>query len=229
MKKILLSNTVSEKCELSLAKMGYDCIKLPLFDKLQPAVATHADMLLFFDGSAILTHADYYLQNKQLFDGLQTRIDTTDEQIFADYPNDVLFNAVLTKEGVLFSKETSTSKFIKKYAKSIINVKQGYTACSTCRVSEIGFITTDKGLYDAYTKNGIDALLVEKKCIYLPGYDCGFIGGASVVLEEGVCFFGNISEHTDYERISLFAEKHGKKVLSLSDEKLTDIGGAVVL
>ncbi len=229
MKKILVGNTVSEKCENTLKKMGYVIVKLPPFEKLQSCVASHADMLIFFDGNKIITHIDYYSINKKIFDSLGIEIQTTDEAVSNMYPKDILFNAVLTKNKVLFSKTASTSKYISNLAEKKVNVKQGYTACSTCRVTDNAFITTDKGLYDAYTANGIDALPVEKEGIDLPGYDCGFIGGASAVLDDFVCFFGDIKEHTDYIKINSFIEKHGKKAVSLSDEKLTDVGGAVVI
>jgi len=77
--------------------------------------------------------------------------------------------------------------------------------------------------------NGIDCILVSKDDIYLPGYDCGFIGGASVVLDDKVCFFGDVKKHRDYEKMLEFVRKYDKDVISLSDEKLTDIGGAVVV
>ena len=51
----------------------------------------------------------------------------------------------------------------------------------------------------------------------------------TVVLEDSVCFFGNIEEHRDYELIKKFIQECGKRIVSLSDEKLTDIGGAVVV
>ena len=209
--------------------MGYEVIKLPPFSRLAPGVSTHADMLMLFYKDTVVTHSAYYAENKNTFDLLGVKIVLSDEQMNAVYPFDILFNSVLTNEGVLFSNSKYTSEHIKNAAKRIVDVKQGYTACSTCRIDPAAFITSDIGLYRAYTENGIDSILVEKTGISLPGYDCGFIGGATVVLPEGVCFFGNAIMYPDFKKVSCFAEKYGKKIISLSDEKLTDIGGAVVL
>ena len=209
--------------------MGYTVIKMPSFERLPKAVSTHIDMLMFYDGEKIITHREYYEKNKSIFNSLNIETLTTDEYISNEYPNDILFNAVLTKDGFLFSKTNKTSKLIKDRAKVLVNVRQGYTSCSTCRVSDKAFITTDRGLYDAYIKNDIDSLFVESEGIFLPGYNCGFIGGASVTIEEFVCFFGDIRERKDYRKIRSFVEKYGKKVLSLSNEKLTDIGGGIVV
>lgn len=229
MSKILVGEGISEKCENVLAEMGYSVIKLPKFDRLQNGVASHADMLLFFYKGVLYTHREYYEKNREIFDLVDADVKTTDEPVSNEYPKDILFNAVLTCNNTLFSKSSSTSKMITVLADKKVNVRQGYTACSTCRIDDNNFITTDSGLYKAYIENGINSLLVEKADILLPEYDCGFIGGCSVVLEESVCFFGNIEEHRDYKSIKNFIEKCGKKVISLSDEKLIDIGGAVVV
>lgn len=229
MRKILVGGAISEKCLLKLNSMGYDVIKLPCFKRLQPQVAFHADMLVFYTGKELLTHEEYYLENKQLFDALEVPIILTSEKIGAEYPNDILLNSVLTSRGELFSKIENTSTYIKKNAAKLIDVKQGYTACSTCRVAERAFITSDKGLSEAFRKEGIDTLTVDKKGIELPGYDCGFIGGASVTVDNYLCFFGDLKVHPDYEAIRSFALKYGVEVVCLSDEILTDIGGGVVI
>ena len=96
-------------------------------------------------------------------------------------------------------------------------------------MSKNAFITSDEGLFKVYKSNGIDTILVTKNGINLPEYDCGFIGGASAVLGDFVCFFGAVSAHPDYEKIADFVSKHGKKIVELSDEILTDIGGCIAL
>ncbi len=228
-KTVLVGNNITNKCENSLIQMGYRIVRLPEYSYLPKPVSSHADMLLFYDGKKIITHKGYYYENKDLFDTLGIEIELSDEFMGDVYPNDILFNAVLTSAGQLFSKSEYTSSLIKEKSKKLINVKQGYTACSTCKVSQFDFITTDEGLCRIYKENGINSLLVSKNGIYLPGYDCGFIGGATVVLPEGVCFFGDASYHSDYDKILDFADKAGKKIISLSDEKIMDIGGAVVI
>ena len=209
--------------------MGYDVVTLPPFSKLQEGICCHTDMLLFYFGEKLYVHKEYYENNKTLFESLMVELVLSEENISKDYPNDVLFNAVLTSEKVLFARLDAVSEYIKNLAKKCVNVKQGYTACSTCKVADRAYITTDKGLFEAYKSVGIDVLLIEKTGIDLPGYDCGFIGGASAVLDEKICFFGQITKHQDYEKIAEFVSKYNKKIVELSDEKLTDIGGCVAL
>lgn len=228
-KKILLSSTVSDKCRASLEKMGYTVVKLAPFDRLQEPVSTHADMLLFYDGESIVTFKSYYMNNKSLFDGLGINVIFAEEEPTADYPHDILLNAVKTESGILFSNLGYTSQKVKERAKRHIQVKQGYTACSTCKITDNAFVTSDIGLYKAYTENGIDCLYVEKEGIALPGYDVGFIGGAACVIDGTLCFFGNAEDYPEYEKIRDFAKRYNIETLCLSDEKLTDVGGGVLL
>ena len=229
MRKIIVGNNISEKCKKALSDMSFEVVTLPSFDMLDKPVSSHADMLVFCVDGRIFTHGEYYSQNKELFDSLGVEICVIEERVESKYPKDILLNAVLSSEGVLFSKTEFTAKAVKAMAKELVNVKQGYTACSTCRVTEKAFITTDEGLSAKYREKGILSLTVTKEGISLSGYDCGFIGGASVVTQDAVCFFGKIEDHPDYEAIKDFVGLEGKKVISLSDEKLTDIGGAVII
>ncbi len=228
MKQILVGQNISRKCKDSLEQMGYKTVLLPPFSRLQKGVSTHADMLVFKGENGLFVHREYYGENKKLFDSLGVNIIKTDENISSDYPYDILFNAVVS--GVtLFSNTDYTSKLIKEETKTHIRVKQGYTACSTCRVTDRAFITADEGLYNAYKQNGIDVLMIEKGHIELPFYDYGFIGGASIRLENALCFFGKVEDHPSYEAITVFVKKYGVEICSLSDEKLMDIGSAVLI
>lgn len=229
MRKALLGGSASDECICSLERMGIEAIKLPSFSLLQPQVSDHADMLCFFYDKKLLMHRDYYNENKGLFDSLGINIILSDELIGSDYPYDVLFNAVLTDKGILFSNTDHTSALIRKMAEKTVRVKQGYTACSTCRVDAFSFITADNGLYKAYISNGIDCLLISQGEIAIKGYDHGFIGGASFTFDDKVCFFGDVTKHSDYSKIKEFVENRGKTVVCLSDEPLCDVGGGIML
>jgi hypothetical protein len=95
-------------------------------------------------------------------------------------------------------------------------------------VSENAVITADKNIARTAEAAGADALLISTapEKIRLDGYDYGFIGGASGMLEDTVYFTGDISSHPDAERIAEFCKAHKKKkMISLSKETLCDVGG----
>ena len=77
--------------------------------------------------------------------------------------------------------------------------------------------------------NGIDTLLVTNDCIQLKGYDCGFIGGCSFMLDkDSLALNGSLSCHPDGKRIKDFCMCHGVAFFEMSQGPLTDIGGGFV-
>ena len=91
-------------------------------------------------------------------------------------------------------------------------------------------ITSDEGIYKEVIKYGIDCLLIEKGHIDLFELNYGFIGGCSFLLSSNkLVFLGNIRNHPDYDKIVDFVESKNKKLVSLSDDKLLDLGSVIPL
>ena len=153
----------------------------------------------------------------------------TGESFGESYPRDVLFNG-FTLCGKLFCNEKGFSDVVADFARKngieVINVKQGYAKCSTLVLGDKGIITADVGIAEA-AKPFCKVLLIESGGIALPPYEYGFIGGASLVLENEVFFFGDLSGHKNHNEILSFIEDCGFSAISLSDEPLTDCGGGI--
>lgn len=209
-----------------IKKSGVQIRRLPPFSALDAPVASHPDMLLLpLDGKLIVPEK-YYTENRVLFDGVNVLC--AKETFSADYPHDVALNALETEKGI-FCLEKSASGRIKESGKKIINVAQGYTRCSCCKVNENALITADPSIAVAARDAGCDVLEVCSAGIRLPGYSYGFIGGCSGTADREILFFGKIEDHPDYPSIEEFIYSHGKKPVSLSGEPLTDYGGIVFI
>ena len=78
-------------------------------------------------------------------------------------------------------------------------------------------------------ENGIRVTLISKGGISLPPYDYGFIGGASGVVGRKIYFFGDLNSHPDSAVIRKAIEEEGFIPVSLSDERLRDLGGMILL
>ena len=231
MKTALCDKRISEGCIETLRGLGYTVICLPPWSRLSPPVASHPDMLLFPIGDRIIASSDYYSFAKNQIDELikrtNKRLVLTNETASADYPFDILFNALVLGNRI-YGKLSHLSRSVLRTAEELgyapSDTKQGYVKCSSLKVGERAVITADRGLADIFRKNGEDVLLISGGGILLPPYDYGFIGGASGLTDGEVLFCGDLRTHPDYDRITLFCEKHGKRVLSLSDEPLLDVG-----
>ena len=231
MKKYVISDIrIPKKAEEALKSRSFEVIKLPPFKKLDPAVASHPDMLMFL-GDKILCHKDYYLDNSTLIDNIShlsgLYIELSDESIEKNYPNDILFNALPLGQYV-FCKESAISRLVKDHASrnglTVVNTRQGYARCSVCKISEGAVISSDASLLSAIAAKGFDTLCISEGSVRLEPYDHGFIGGASGAFGDEVFFCGKLDLHPDAEKIKEFCKKHQKNAVSLSDEEMVDVG-----
>ena len=207
-----------------------ETVELPPFSALDERVASHPDMLVFSAHGKLFTCKGYYAEAKVAIDkiishaGLELVL--TDDVLASEYPYDVKFN-LFAFNGGFVGNLPYVSEEIKRYLESkkipCLSVKQGYTKCSSV-VLDNAVISADKGICDAVTSLGGDALKISSGGVLLSGYSEGFLGGASGVYEKTVFFCGDIQKHQDYDRIYEFCSACGYETVSLSDEPLYDVG-----
>ncbi len=157
-------------------------------------------------------------------------ISALEDELTPGYPQETAFNA-LVMQNKLFCRTASASPRLLDAARalgmSVIPVKQGYAACSVCRVSDNAAITADSGMAAALEGAGIDVLRIRPGHILLPGYDTGFIGGASALLDGRLIFFGNAAGHPDWRQMEQFIAARGIEYKIFPTLPLTDLGGLV--
>ena len=169
---------------------------------------------------------------KRLLENKDYNIILCKNNIDGKYPHCVALNCLYIS-GKLYGREEAIDVSVKNYCKGngieIVDVKQGYTRCSTAVIGKNSAITADSTIYNALTKNGIDVLKIDSGSIRLDGYDYGFIGGACTMIDDGtVAFFGDIKTHPNFRKIERFCIIHNVKIINLAENKpLTDVGGAV--
>lgn len=228
----VLSSQAPQKCIDKLRSIGFTPLLLPPFERLSPPVSTHADMLFFSYNDYIITHKEYRKVAKSVFEVLEgscnIHIIESDDNVGANYPFDIAYNAIVINN-TLFSYTNHTSGEILKFAGaqgiSSSMVKQGYTACSTLKLSDSHVITADPSLAQKYRQYGIKVTQTSSGSIVLPPYDYGFIGGASGVFEDTVFFAGDIGKLADGNAVLKAISECAMNFVSLSEEMLCDIGG----
>ncbi len=211
-------------------KTNIDVISLPPYDKLDTPVSTHADMLVSIIDDNIFVYNEYYEANKSLFSSLDEKYKIVKVKKACDkkYPNDIALN-VLIIGNKIFCNIKNTAKEILEYAEKngyeLINISQGYSACSTLVIGDKSAITADKGVYKALLKENIKTLLITNDTIKLQGYNCGFIGGCGGAYNKKVIFFGEIENHPDFDKINDFLSGENCTYISVSNGDVYDFGG----
>jgi len=153
-------------------------------------------------------------------------------KLSAKYPFDIAYNVIATDK-YLIGNLNYVDEVIIKIAKSkkliFINVKQGYTRCSTIVIENDIFISSDIGIYNELKKNNIHVYYVKADDIILSDRYTGFLGGTCFYYNNEVIFFGNISKNNFYRKIKTILDSNKIKFTNVSDTKLIDYGSAIEL
>ena len=233
----IVDSRIDAVAERKLTLLGYKVITMPPFSRLSEAVASHPDMLIHRVGNEYISYADYCEEASYVFSDLSllsigtgARFTFTADEVSPEYPRDVGLNA-LEIGGKLFTRLTSASESLLKAAEEhgleIVDVKQGYPACTVLKLSEKAAITADRGLAKILKEHGIRVTLIETGGISLSPHEYGFIGGAGEAHDGKLYFFGDVNTHPDGQKIISAAEAEGLKVIALTSGILSDLGGIV--
>lgn len=221
--KLLVGKNTPENIVLSLRERGFHVCFLPPSPFLSHPVSTHPDMLAFQHGDKIILGREYYGQNRALIDYYSLPIIIANADARSPYPTEIAFDCFYLDD-ILFCKEKYTPSDIKSRFSKVVNVKQGYAKCSSLVLPGKGVITDDEGIAAAVKKEGYDSVTVPCDEIMLPGYDRGFIGGASFVYNDTVLFTGDFTRLSCNREISDFCSNHRYTIESLTSDAVFDCG-----
>lgn len=217
-----------------VGKLGINILSMPDNPYVDDRLSGHADLSVLHLGGNRLLLAPYLKGSsfsRQLEDrGFEIKFASIEQS--ALYPNDAQMNVCILGNKVICNPKASPDTIVKCLAigdRAIqINSRQGYSRCSVCVVSNNAIITADEGICRSAEAHGVDVLKIRPGYIDLPGFDYGFIGGASFKISDTkLAFTGRLDKHPDAERIIDFASLHNVDIVYITDNPAFDIGGAV--
>lgn len=235
-----VSSAVPEKERGKLA--GYaEVIPLPPDPNLPEAVAAHPDMILCEVAGTLFFSRRYAEAYPALIREIAEKsgkpVVLSDAPRSPVYPEDAGCNAFVweREDGVplLVGRLDILFPEIPHKAEEegirAVHVRQGYAACSCIPLPSM-LLTSDWGIMRALRTYSDAVCWVPSDGILLPGYDQGFLGGASGVLrgDKGaeVFFFGDPSSMEYAETLSRMLDAAGADFhLLAEDHPLTDRGG----
>lgn len=233
----VLSQSAPQELFQALQARGHTPLPLPPHPALPKAVASHPDMLLFFAEHAIFTTRDYYCMAKKELDTVsaaaQKELRFVRKALSADYPNDVLLNALPMGNRLICNAKHTAQEILEATVGEIIDVRQGYCKCNAVPISDDALLTSDPSIAKKASDVGLDVLRLREGFVALPPYSTGFLGGASdfspYAKRTEICFSGNLELHPDKERIAAFCAKYHREPVSLCKTPLLDIGTIFLL
>jgi hypothetical protein len=226
MKNLIVDFRIHDDEKKYLTSRGYNLLICPQNNLLYEAVCGHPDMLLHICENNIVVHKDMdsgFIQDLAL---LNYKIYKSNESLQGKYPYNICLNSLSLGNLLVHSvKFTDTNLLSLSKNKKLINVKQGYTKCSTCMVNDHAVITSDISIAKALSPEGIDVLLIPPGDILLPGLNYGFIGGATGLIEDNVlAFYGHLDHYLYGKEVLEFLKKHRVEPMFLRNGKLIDRG-----
>ncbi len=234
MKTVICSERIRHEDEATLLSLGFEVIKLRKNCRIENSLGFHTDLSLFFLEDRFFTSEDFLSENRSAFSKIEEKgyfPILIGNAPTSPYPADVPLCIRRVGESALVANEKYTAKEVLRYAKEngfeIINVKQGYAACTCLSIG--GLISSDRGILGKVSEKGIRTLEIRPGSILLEGFDQGFIGGASGFDGKKIHFLGDLDLHPDAESIRHFASEFGIECVSLSKLPLEDIGGLLFI
>lgn len=201
-------------------------------NSLYPAICGHPDILMhFIDNNNAIIHKDASSTFEETLKSLNLTVLRSTSTLTDKYPNDIILNAVNTPDFFMHNIRYTDKTLLENINhKTLININQGYTKCSTVVLSNKAFITSDICIYKELNNYGYDVLLIPPGDILLPHLNYGFIGGTcGMVDSKTIVFYGDLDLYPHGNLIKRFLDKHGITPISLANSQLIDRGSIYFL
>ncbi len=229
---MLTDYRINSQAAAELKRLGVHLLYTIPLHSLHPAVSGHPDMALHHLGGRYFCcspeGAGYY---QKLLPGAKIFVGNT--ALERNYPKDIAYNVGRVGNNAFHNLKYTDPRIYEYYKKigvNLIHVNQGYSKCSICIIAPNAIITEDTVIAQRASENGIDALLICNRGVVLEGLSCGFLGGASGLLDPHTLLVnGNINTHPAYKAIAGFCRNHHVEIHSLHNGRIEDIGSLMPL
>ncbi len=216
--------------ERPLISRGVLPLWLPPNPKVDPRLAGHADLSLFHLGGDRVVGANESIVKLLTNRGFSAA--PAHEEQSPVYPGDCGLCGCQVGRRFIHRLDRTDPAVLSALGRDadLIRVNQGYAKCAVCVVDENSVITSDAGIAAAAAARGIQVLRISRGFIELPGFDEGFIGGASFKLSERLlAFTGVLASWELRDMIEAFLAERGIDPVYLTDDPAFDIGSAIPL
>lgn len=204
----------------------FDIIPTAEIKGVDEAIKFHADIQLVNIGGSIICAPSVFGYFKKRLKPYGINVICGAKDPAGNYPKDSAYNIAVTKKVAFFKKGTADSIALEYMGKNNIRtayVNQGYAKCSSVVASDC-IITADPSVFAACKREKTDCLKIKEGEVRLFPYKSGFLGGATGYFQKNVFFFGDITEHSDYLKISDFLKTREIGIKYIKNFPLTDIG-----
>ena len=216
-----------------LENQGVSTVIVPNNPNVDPRLSGHVDLSALHTGGEGVILAPYLTDQQTFFVQLGLKPTVLCQAQGPLYPDDAALNLCMVGEHVFYHPRIHTDivNLLTSGREYLLHaVRQGYSRCSVCIISDDALITADRGMAKAASAAGLDVLLITPGFVSLPGFSYGFLGGACFkIASDIIAFTGTLDRHPDQYRILSFLNVHGINPVYLTSDPVFDIGSAIPL
>lgn len=226
---VLVDHRINKESIKTLNSLGIKVYTTKSTDSLYDAISGHPDVVLHHIGDNKFVVSP---ENAEFYKALpEIEVIVGESRLFEKYPKDIAYNAARVGKYLIHNFKYTDQAILENSENLIkIDVKQGYSKCSVCVVTENAIITSDMGIAKKCDDFGIDSLFIDDSSVKLSGVSHGFFGGATGKLSKNLLAVnGDIRYHKNHEEILAFLDKYNVQVLNLNPGILEDIGTVIAL
>lgn len=227
---IFLSETANNKLKEYLRSKGHSLCEIKKTSAVYNAISSHPDIYICKLRDELVVSKDQLpnIENHLIKSGVKYMVSAS--TLGYEYPENIKYNAV--QIGRHFIHNTKyTDHILLSLAKSkglnFIHVNQGYTKCNLVVIDDHSVITSDLGIAKSLKSNHIEVLMVSNGHVSLPGFNYGFLGGASGRVGNEIIFNGDLPAHPDYPAIKNFILGCGIEIKYFEEYELGDMGSII--
>lgn len=229
---VIVDGRISEEIQNGIKSLGINIVRTIKHPNLYEAISFHPDVVACPVGPGrVVVEPSMFEYYSAALAPYRVELIKGATELSSNYPGNIAYNiATIGKTAILYSKHADPVVIKELMDQNIcfIEVKQGYTKCSTAIIDDNAIITSDKGIASAVLKNNVDVLLIRPAHIKLEGFEYGFIGGCcGKISRDAVLFAGDPSTHPDWNEIRQFMKKHHINPVKLCNGPLIDIGSII--
>ncbi len=213
-------------------KLNISVIKTVKCEELQVGVNGHPDMVLHpIDEKKFVAAPNVYDYYNEVLTEKGIKVIKGGKTLSRNYPADIAYNVARIGRYAVHNTH-HTDQVLKYYLEEasveFIHVNQGYTKCSISSLGESKAMTSDVSIHEKLKSYNIDCMYINPEFVQLKGYDHGFIGGSTGLIDEKTFLStGKIGDEHILSCIKSYVQSSGYIYEEASSQQIIDLGSII--
>lgn len=228
----IIDYRASEEIENYLNRLNIKLIKTVKCSDLQEPVDGHPDMVMHpIDEKTFIVAPNVFDYYRSVLNNIGIKVIKGGKTLCRNYPEDIAYNVARIGRYAVHNTH-HTDQVLKYYLEEanieFIHVNQGYTKCSLTAVGKNKAVTSDLLIHEKIKSYNIDCMFINPEVVYLKGYNHGFIGGCTGLINEQIFLStGKIFDKIIIDAFKQFIQSSGYLYEEASSQQIIDLGSII--